>query len=93
MEGTPKTLEEMNLRERFHMFETVASALEDAAEAAGDLGDARFAVNSKCVAGMIRGMRNDLGEQDLKPAELLLKHGVMLLHLYSTRSDRPEILH
>jgi hypothetical protein len=93
MDGSAKTLEEMNLRERFNMFDTVAGALEHAAGEAEDLGDDRFAANSKCVASMIRGMRSVLKERDLKPAELLLKHGVMLLHLYSKRSERPAVVH
>jgi hypothetical protein len=93
MDGDPKTLEEMNLRERFHMFETVAGALEDAADEAEEIGDIRFAANSKSVAGMIRGIGSDLTERDLLPAELLLKQGVMLLHLYSMRSDRSAVLH
>ena len=93
MDGEPKTLEEMNLRERFNMLETVAGALENAADEAENLGDVRFATNSKCVAGMIRGIRSDLAERDLLPAELLLKQGVMLLHLYSMRSDRSPVRH
>ncbi|WP_455854087.1 hypothetical protein [Ensifer canadensis] len=55
MVGIPKTLEDMSMRERCCMLETVAGALDAVAEEAEDLGDARFAANSKCVACTIRG--------------------------------------
>lgn len=88
MNGIPKTLEEMSLRERCGMLETVACALEAIAEEADDLGDTRFATNSKCVAGTIRGYTDNIAEHDLKPAELLLELGINLVHLSSTRSAR-----
>ena len=86
MVGIPKTLEDMSMRERCCMLETVAGALDAVAEEAEDLGDARFAANSKCVAGTIRGYDDNLGTQDLKSAELLLELGITLVHLSSTRS-------
>ncbi|WP_457579715.1 hypothetical protein [Ensifer canadensis] len=86
MVGIPKTLEDMSMRERCCMLETVADALDAIAEEAEDFGDARFAENSKCVAGTIRGYTDNLGAQDLKSAELILELGITLVHLSSTRS-------
>ncbi|MGF6174695.1 hypothetical protein [Ensifer sp. 4252] len=101
MVGIPKTLEDMSVRERCCMLETVAGALEAVAEEAEDLGDARFAANSKCVAGTIRGYADNFGAHDLKSAELILEMGITLVHLSSTRSggaaaamtDNPEACH
>lgn len=86
MVGIPKTLEDMSMRERSGMLETVAGALEAVAEEAEDLGDIRFAAHSKCVACTIRGYTSNLAAQDIKSAELLLELGITLVQLSSTRS-------
>ncbi|WP_457588262.1 hypothetical protein [Ensifer canadensis] len=86
----PKTLEDMSMRERCGMLETVACALEAVAEEAEDLGDIRFAAHSKCVACTIRGYTDNLATQDIKSAELLLELGITLVHLSSTRSAGAE---
>lgn len=86
MVGIPMTLEDMSVRERSGMLETVAGALEAVAEEAEDQGDIRFAAQSKCVACTLRGYTDNLVAQDLKSAELLLELGITLVHLSSTRS-------
>ena len=93
MDNTAKTLEEMNAVERFHLAERVSDALRDAAHQAEDQGDVRFAANSRSVAAAILGCAGDPDGDYLDAAELLLKQGVMLLHLYSDRKKAPRMLH
>ena len=89
MDNTAKTLEEMNAVERFHLAERVSDALRDAAHQAEDQG----AANSRSVAAAILGCAGDPDGDYLDAAELLLKQGVMLLHLYSDRKKAPRMLH
>lgn len=92
MQAITKTLTEMTLVERSTLLETVADALEATADEADEDGDSRFAKNSMCVAGTIRGLCGNLGERDLPVAEVLLEQGIMLVHQYSNR-NRPTSVH
>ncbi|CDZ41478.1 Hypothetical protein NGAL_HAMBI1145_59150 [Neorhizobium galegae bv. officinalis] len=93
MEETAKTLVEMDPVERFRLFDTVTDALRHAAGQAEDQGDTCFAANSRCLAGAIVGCADDPGGENLAAVELLLRQGVMLLHLYSNRSNVRPVLH
>jgi hypothetical protein len=93
MEATAKTLMEMNPAERFQLFEIVTAALENAAYQAEEHGDTSFAANSRCLAGAITGCANNPEGDNLVAIELLLKQGVMLLHLYTNRPNLPPVLH
>jgi hypothetical protein len=83
----------MTCSERTEMLTMVAAALEAAAEEAEDLGDAKMASNSTCLAATIRGCALGLAPRNLKAAELLLEQGIVLVHGYSMRSSRRSGLH
>ncbi|WP_245437544.1 MULTISPECIES: hypothetical protein [Neorhizobium] len=93
MEEIAKTLVEMDPVERFQLLDTVTDALRQAAGQAEEQGDTCFAANSRCLAGSIVGCANDPEGENLAAAELLLRQGVMLLHLYSNRSNARSVLH
>jgi hypothetical protein len=92
MAFTAKAFEEMNIDERHLMFETVAAALEQAAQEAEDEGDLARGHNSLAVAGTLRGLSTNLDDCDVHAAELLLEQGVMLLHEYSLKQAGPDRL-
>ncbi len=93
MEGIAKTLVEMDPVERFQLLDTVTDALRHAAGQAEEQGDTCFAANSRCLAGAIAGCADDPEGANLVAIELLLRQGVMLLHLYSNRSNVRLVLH
>jgi hypothetical protein len=70
------------------MMVMVADALEAVAEEAEERGDARSAQNSTCLARTVRGCAVDLGEGDLRAAELLLEHGITFVATISERFER-----
>ena len=87
-----KAFEDMDLDERHLMFDTVATALEQAASDAEDEGDVTAGQNTMAVAGTLRGLSMNLADCDVHAAELLLEQGVMLLHELSSRHAGPEHL-
>jgi hypothetical protein len=93
MDENPKSLEEMNAGERCNLLARVTDALQDAADEAEHRGDTRFAANSKCVAGMIKAYPSHIDRSDLRSVELLLEHGLTLLHLYLTRTKKQSSIH
>jgi hypothetical protein len=86
MYDVAKTLDQMTIAERSGMMIAVAEALDDVSEAAAESGDQRFAQNSRSVACTIRGVCSDMGIHDLKPAELLLEQGILLIQSFEGRN-------
>ncbi|MBB3660928.1 hypothetical protein FHX15_006200 [Rhizobium sp. BK650] len=80
------------------MADVVVEALEAFAQEAEEDGDARFARDSKAIAGTIRGCGSDLSKCGLQTAELLLELGIQFMYAYTCResrsdSERPAVQH